>query len=112
MNEQNDPIEPTAPYPTDPTRPFEPATPPPPPEADDTATEDKRPSLWAHGRHPIGIGYLVMGLAFLVIVGCWALIQTDVVSGDDIRWLMPIPWVVAGAVGLVVTTVVSLRRRP
>ncbi len=44
-----------------------------------------------------------MGLAFLGIVGIWALIQTDTVTGDDIRWLMPIPWVVAGVVGLAAT---------
>jgi hypothetical protein len=47
------------------------------------------------GRHPINIGHLVMGLAFLGIVGVWAIVQTDTVSGDDIRWLMPIPWVFA-----------------
>ena len=31
----------------------------------------------------------------------WALIVGDVVDDDDIRWLMPIPWVSAGVVGLV-----------
>ncbi len=54
------------------------------------------------GRHPVNIGHLVMGLAFLGIVGVWALVQTDTVTGDDIRWLLPIPWVVAGVVGLAV----------
>ena len=32
------------------------------------------------GRHPINIGHLVMGLAFLGIVGIWALVQTDIVD--------------------------------
>ena len=70
----------------------------------DTLTD--RPS----GRHPINIGHLVMGLAFLGIVGVWALVQTDTVNGDDIRWLMPIPWVLAGAVGLVATAITGPRR--
>ena len=51
-----------------------------------------------------------MGVAFLGIVGVWALIQTDTVTGDDIRWLMPIPWVVAGVVGLAATAITGSRR--
>ena len=62
------------------------------------------------GRHQISIGHLVMGLAFLGIVGVWGLIQTDTVTGDDIRWLMPIPWVVAGVVGLAATAITGPRR--
>jgi hypothetical protein len=71
-----------------------------------STTHDQRPS----GRHPVNIGHLVMGLALLGIVGIWALVQTDTVTGDDIRWLLPIPWVVAGAVGLAVTAVTGSRR--
>ena len=56
------------------------------------------------GRHPISIGHLVMGIAFLGIVVVWALIQADAVSGDDIRWLLPVPWVLAGVAGLLATT--------
>lgn len=67
---------------------------------------DDRPS----GRHQLNIGHLVMGLAFLCIVGVWALVQTDTVNGDDIRWLMPIPWVVAGVAGLVATAVTGPKR--
>jgi hypothetical protein len=66
----------------------------------------ERPS----GRHQISIGHLVMGLAFLGIVGVWGLVQTDTVGGDDIRWLMPIPWVVAGLVGLAATAITGQRR--
>ena len=62
------------------------------------------------GRHPVNIGHLVMGLALLGIVGIWALVQTDTVTGDDVRWLMPIPWVVAGVVGLVATAITGGRR--
>lgn len=56
------------------------------------------------GRHQINIGHLVMGLAFLGIIGVWALIQGDLVEGADIRWLLPVPWVVAGIAGLLATT--------
>lgn len=62
------------------------------------------------GRHPVSIGHLVMGLALLGIVGVWALVQTDTVTGQDIRWLLPIPWVVAGAVGLAATAITGSRR--
>jgi hypothetical protein len=62
------------------------------------------------GRHPVAIGHLVMGLAFLGIVGIWALIQGDVVTGDDIRWLLPLPWIVAGIAGLVASAVTGTRR--
>ncbi len=55
-------------------------------------------------RHPVNIGHLVMGIAFLGLVGIWALIQSDVVDGDDIRWLLPVPWVLAGVAGLLATT--------
>ena len=51
-----------------------------------------------------------MGLALLGIVGVWALIQTDTVTGDEIHWLLPIPWVVAGLAGLVATAVTGSRR--
>lgn len=70
------------------------------------STIENRPS----GRHQISIGHLVMGIAFLGIVGVWGLIQTDTVTGDDIRWLMPIPWVLAGLVGLAATAITGSRR--
>jgi len=55
-------------------------------------------------RHPVNIGHLVMGIAFLGLVAVWALIEGDVVGGDDIRWLLPVPWVLAGLAGLLATT--------
>lgn len=54
----------------------------------------------ASGRHPVNVGHLVMGIAFLGLVGVWALIQGDVVDGGDVRWLLPVPWVLAGLAGL------------
>jgi hypothetical protein len=68
--------------------------------------EQGRPS----GRHRVNIGHLVMGVAFLGILGVWGLVQSDTVTGHDIRWLTPIPWVLAGVVGLVATAVTGSRR--
>ncbi|MBB6628849.1 hypothetical protein H5V45_16090 [Nocardioides sp. KIGAM211] len=62
------------------------------------------------GRHPVNIGHLVMGLAFVGLVGVWALVQGDVVHGADIRWLLPVPWVLAGIAGLLATTLTNRDR--
>ena len=62
------------------------------------------------GFHPVNIGHLVMGVAILAGLGCWALVQSDTVTGDDIHWLLPVPWVMAGVVGLVATAVTGSRR--
>ncbi len=52
------------------------------------------------GLHPVNIGQLVMGVAFAGMVLVWALVQGDVVETSELRWLMPIPWLAAGAAGL------------
>jgi hypothetical protein len=44
-----------------------------------------------------------MGVALLGLVVIWALLESDVASASDLRWLLPVPWVAAGAVGLVAT---------
>jgi hypothetical protein len=62
------------------------------------------------GRHPVNIGQLVMGIAFLGLVGIWALVQGDLVEGRDVRWLLPVPWVFAGVAGLLATTLTARRR--
>lgn len=56
------------------------------------------------GRHPVNVGHLVMGIAFAGLFVIWALIQSDAVAGSDIRWLLPVPWLAAGAAGLVAVT--------
>lgn len=61
-------------------------------------------------RHPVHIGHLVMGLAFLCILGAWSLVESGAVSGHDIRWLLPIPWLIAGAAGLAAVSISSLRK--
>ena len=55
------------------------------------------------GLHPVNVGHLVMGVAFLGMVLVWALVQGDVVDTSELRWLMPIPWLAAGAAGLAAT---------
>lgn len=71
-----------------------------------TTTEIQKQS----GRHPVNVGHLVMGIAFLAIVGVWALIQSDVVEGSEVRWLMPVPWVLAGLGGLLAMALSSSRK--
>jgi hypothetical protein len=68
-----------------------------------TELQTERPSA----RHPVNVGHLVMGIAFLGLVGVWALIQGDVVGGSDVRWLLPVPWVLAGLAGLLATAMSS-----
>jgi len=63
------------------------------------------------GRHPVNVGHLVMGVALLGLVAIWALITGDVVEGDDVRWLLPTPWVIAGAAGLIALAVTGHRGR-
>ncbi len=52
------------------------------------------------GLHPVNITQLVMGVAFAGMVLVWALVQGDVVDTGELRWLLPIPWIAAGAAGL------------
>jgi hypothetical protein len=68
-----------------------------------TADTTHRPTKQT-GRHQINIGHLVMGIAFAGIVVVWILIKSDAVTGDDVRWLLPVPWVLAGVAGLLATT--------
>lgn len=50
--------------------------------------------------HPVHIGHLVMGLAFAGLVGVWAAIEYGAVPTTDLRWLLPLPWVLGGLAGL------------
>jgi hypothetical protein len=63
------------------------------------------------GFHRVNVGHLVMGTAFLGLTVVWLLVvPLDLVDLHDAHWLLPLPWLVAGAVGLAAT---ALRgRRP
>lgn len=77
----------------------------------DTSGPHAEPGTPASGRHPVNIGHLVMGIAFCCFVACWVIVKTKVVTGDDLHWLFPIPWVVAGAAGVAATVAGGVRRR-
>lgn len=62
--------------------------------------------------HPINTGHLVMGLAFLGLAAVWLAVQTEAVPVDDVRWLLPLPWLFAGAAGLIAFAVARTRRTP
>lgn len=74
-----------------------------------TAYETQQPEKQP-GRHPVNVGHLVMGIAFLAMVGVWALVQSDVVGGSDVRWLLPVPWVLAGLGGLLAIAITGSRK--
>lgn len=59
-------------------------------------------------RNPVRIGHLVMGVLFAIFVALWALADTDVVDHSQLHWLVPVPFLVAGAAGLIAT---ALRHR-
>jgi hypothetical protein len=66
--------------------------------------EERARRSFAAGIHPVNVLHLVFGVAFLGMVVNWALIQSDTVGTDGLRWLLPIPWVAAGAAGLIAAT--------
>jgi hypothetical protein len=75
-------------------------------ELDTDPTPDPAPiarRTFAAGLHPVNVGHLVMGVAFLGMVLIWALVESGTAHTSDLRWLLPVPWVAAGAVGLVAT---------
>ena len=68
------------------------------------------PVTGTSGRHPVNVGHLVMGVAFLGLTVIWALFETDSIGSDDLRWLMPLPWLAAGVAGLLAVVLAGRRR--
>ena len=64
------------------------------------------------GRHPVNVGHLVMGVAFVGLATIWLLFETKVVLTDDLRWFMPLPWVAAGLAGLLAVALTGRRSKP
>ena len=59
----------------------------------------------------VKIPHLVFGLLFLGIAGVWALVATNVVTGDRLTWLGPAILVGAGVIGLAASLASTRNRR-
>lgn len=71
---------------------------------DDTVTTaSDTTSAPRSGLHPVNVGHLVMGVAFVGLAIIWALIESGAAPAHDLRWMLPVPWVAAGLAGLVAT---------
>ncbi|MEI2810632.1 MAG: hypothetical protein V9F00_10625 [Nocardioides sp.] len=64
------------------------------------------------GWHPTHVTHLVFGLLFIGLVSVWAAFQTGLVESSDTRWLIPLPWVLAGGAGLVAAAMSNRRTAP
>lgn len=84
------------------------------PEADvhDGRTTVHEPVLddGAPRRHPVNVSHLVMGTAFVLISLIAFGLALGVVDAHDLRWLLPVPWIAAGAAGLTASALRSVRR--
>jgi hypothetical protein len=59
----------------------------------------------------VKIPHLVFGLLFLGIAAVWALVASDVVTGDRLTWLGPAILVGAGVIGLAASLASTRNRR-
>lgn len=71
----------------------------------DTETDTSR-------RHPVSVGHLVMGVAFLGLASIWLLFESDAIGNDDLRWFLPLPWLAAGLAGLLAVALTGRRSKP
>lgn len=77
----------------------------------DTPMVEPEPAMPLSGWHVVNVGHLVMGTAFVGLFTVWALISSDAVELHDAHWLLPLPWLIAGVVGLAATVLRSADRR-
>jgi hypothetical protein len=70
---------------------------------DSTSTSPESAETLRSGLHPVNVGHLVMGVAFVGLAIIWALIESGTAPTHDLRWMLPVPWVAAGLAGLVAT---------
>lgn len=80
------------------------------PAAEHAAEQAPPPPQRRTGRHQVNTGHLVMGVAFLGLVGAWAVLVSDTVAIEDHGWVLGLPWLVAGAAGLLATVLRGPRR--
>jgi hypothetical protein len=69
----------------------------------DTTTSTDAARTLRSGLHPVNVGHLVMGVAFVGLAIIWALIESGTAPASDLHWMLPVPWVAAGIAGLVAT---------
>ncbi|MBE7324896.1 hypothetical protein IEQ44_09530 [Nocardioides sp. Y6] len=62
------------------------------------------------GFHPVNLTHLVMGIAFAGLAAIWAAVTAGWLPLDDLRWVLPVPWLLAGSAGLLATTLGGRRR--
>ena len=62
-------------------------------------------------RQSLSVMHLVMGLVFLGIAGLWGLHAADVIGSVDVKWLVPLIFVFAGAAGLLASATKNLGGR-
>lgn len=62
------------------------------------------------GFHLVNLTHLIMGVAFACFAGIWAAVTTGWLPVDDLRWVLPVPWLLAGSAGLLAATLGQRRR--
>lgn len=77
----------------------------------ESGTDEQDGAEHRGGWHPMDVSHLVMGLVFATMVVLWALSLQGLVTSDDLRWILPLPWVLGGGAGLVALTLGARRRR-
>lgn len=81
------------------------------PETTTELPREPAPAPRRSGWHPVNTGHLVMGVAFAGLTVVWALVASETVKITEAGWILSLPWLAAGAAGLV-ATVLRGRRHP
>ncbi|GAA3545311.1 hypothetical protein [Nocardioides daeguensis] len=81
-----------------------------PDETPELPREERSTAGRRTGWHRVNTGHLVMGVAFTGLLIVWALVVSDTVQVEEDGWIMGLPWLAAGAAGLIAS--VLRGRRP
>ncbi|GGD23693.1 hypothetical protein [Nocardioides daphniae] len=78
----------------------------------DTTTDAARtaPQATRGGLHPVNLTHLIMGTVLAAFAGIWVAIEVASLPVDDLRWVLPVPWLLAGSAGLLAATLGRRRR--